>query len=247
MSLDDHTGAWAPRENKAQASERRMFRLVMLATLPLFAALWLVFPNIGPIFRSFNHPSASMAPTIPEKSFSLASRWSYGLSRSTFDWFDLPINGRWPAGKPARGDIVVFRKPNDAKTFYIKRVIGLPGERVKLDKGRLVINGTTVEREVTKKKAHDPFDKKKEVDTYVEKLPDSEPYTIIETAGDRGGLDDTAEVKVPDGHYFMLGDNRDNSNDSRVAAETEGLGFVPFDHFLGRVIFTMPNVEEELE
>ena len=99
---------------------------------------------VGPVFRIFSNPSGSMLPTLPVGRFLVVSRASYGYSRYSFDSFELPISGRWPALSPQRGDIIVFRLPRDHNTQYVKRVVGLPGDRIQMIKGRLSINGTLV-------------------------------------------------------------------------------------------------------
>lgn len=235
---------WPERSQGEPSSERRLIRRILLLTTPLFVAMILAFPNIGPLFRTFNSPSTSMAPTFPIGSFHMVSRVSYGYSRTSFDWFDLPITGRWPLWLPKRGDIAVFRTPKDLSTFYIKRIIGLPGDRVQMIKGRLTINGSTMKREPAKANVRHPLDRAAEALTFVETLPEGVFYSIIETEGDAGGYDDTQEFLVPEGHYFLLGDNRDNSNDSRSEAT---VGYVPLDLLLGRVIFTIPGATGEAD
>ncbi len=232
----------AATQDRVQVAERRLFRRIMMITLPLFLAVAVFIPNIGPLFRTFNSPSTSMAPTFPKGSLHVVSRLSYGYSKHSFDWFDLPITGRWLEHKPARGDIVVFRTPKDLQTFYIKRLIGLPGDRVQIAKGRLMINGAEVAREPAKKNLLHPLDRKLEVPTYVETLPEGVSYQIIETDGDTGGFDNTGEFHVPAAHYFFLGDNRDNSNDSRVPIT---IGYVPSELLLGRVEFTFTGDETD--
>ena len=121
-------------------SERRWLFLAMAIGLPLFLMLVLCLPGLGPVFRVFSIPSTTMMPTLPLGSYVVVSRASYGYSRYSFDSFQLPIAGRWPALMPRRGDLVVFLLPRDRKTHFVKRVVGLPGDRIQMVKGRLSIN-----------------------------------------------------------------------------------------------------------
>jgi signal peptidase I len=224
----------------ALVSRRRERRILILATslgFFLFLFVCLALPNAGPVLRIFTNPSGSMAPNIRVGSYSVVSRASYGYSRHSFELFALPIDGRWPALMPQRGDIVVFLLPRDRKTYYLKRVVGLPGDRIQMIKGRLSINGQLVPIEPGPKILN-PSREKTEAPTYVERLPDGATYRIIKTDGESGYFDNTLEYVVPAGHLFMLGDNRDNSVDSRSQSRTNGVGFVPVELVIGRVIAT---------
>jgi signal peptidase I len=217
-------------------NERRALILMLSLSVPLFVVV-LLFQPWGIFLRAYNIPSAGNAPTLPVGSHVLVSRLSYGYSRYSFDWFELPITGRWPAREPKRGDMIVFRLPRDHAITYVKRVVGLPGERIQMINGRLSINGQIVVRE-TAPKLRDPSDFTRLVDAYVERLPEGASYLIIEAEGDRSHYDNTPEFVVPEGHVFVLGDNRDNSIDSREQSPRLGVGFVPIDLVIGRVIVT---------
>jgi signal peptidase I len=218
--------------NTSDATSARVLKRVLAITMPLALMVCALLPNAGPVFRVFSIPAASMAPGLPVGSHVLVSRASYGYARHSFDWIDLPIAGRWPDALPKRGDVVVFRLPKDRVTIHIKRVIGLPGDRVQMKNGRLVLNGTTAGRDKAAD-VGDPGGGRGTVAAYTEHLAAGSVYTIIESALDTGPLDTTGVYTVPAEHLFLMGDNRDNSNDSRGE---NGIGFVPIELLIGRVV-----------
>ncbi|MBB3810713.1 signal peptidase I [Pseudochelatococcus contaminans] len=185
------------------------------------------------LFQPFNIPSGSLIPTLLIGDYLFVSKYAYGYSRFSFPFGLIPFEGRILGAEPKRGDVAVFKLPKDESTDYIKRVIGLPGETVQMIDGRLYINGKIVDRELagTYRDDEDSPGTGPEVAKYTEMLPGGTSHTIIERYGDRGPWDNTPLYKVPEGHYFMMGDNRDNSADSR---DLSAVGFVPLDNFVGR-------------
>jgi signal peptidase I len=139
--------------------------------------------------------------------------------------------------EPKRGDVIVFRSPADRRTVFVKRLIGLPGDSVQVKEGRVFLNGAVLQREdMPRHVLKVAYDGPKEVVTWREILPEGGSHAIIETEGDKGFLDDTPVFRVPRQSYFVLGDNRDNSNDSRVAPANRGLGFISDDLLVGKVV-----------
>jgi signal peptidase I len=197
------------------------------------------------LFQPFNIPSGSMIPTLEIGDYLFVSKYSYGYSRYSFP-FGLPaFQGRILGSAPKRGDVVVFKLPRDNETDYIKRVIGLPGDKIEMKKGRLYINDQMVEREpIEKAQTEDLYGHFGPVPTYKETLPGGVTHTIIEIQGDDGFNDNAGPFIVPQGHYFMMGDNRDNSTDSRVPQDQGGVGYVPLVNVEGRAEMIFFSVGE---
>ncbi|WP_448188856.1 signal peptidase I [Azospirillum sp. sgz301742] len=177
------------------------------------------------VAEPFHVPSESMLPTLAVGDFMFASKFAYGYSRHS-----LPLNVNLFSGRalerPAqRGDIVVFKLPRDPETAYVKRVVGLPGDRIRMVRGVLTINGEPVRLE--------RVENHQGVPQFIETLPGGVRHRVLH-APVLGPLDDTAELVVPAGHYFMMGDNRSNSLDSRVPQDMGGVGFVPAENLIGR-------------
>lgn len=186
------------------------------------------------LYEPFKIPSGSMYPSLYVGDFLFVSKYTYGYSKHSFP-FSMPLfDGRIWSDEPQRGDVVVFKFPQDNKTDYIKRVIGLPGDKIKLENGRLYINGVLVEREpIDDFVLRDKYGNVERFRQYIETLPNGVKHNIIEVS-DSEIYDDVPELTVPEGNYFMMGDNRDRSDDSRV-----NVGFVPFENLVGkaRVLF----------
>jgi signal peptidase I len=185
-------------------------------------------------YEPFNIPSGSMVPTLLIGDYLFVSKFSYGYSRYSLP-FGLPLfPGRIFFHSPERGDVVVFKLPTDNSTDYIKRLIGLPGDRIQMKAGNLYINDQLVPR----KRIQDYLYQEGNgavipLTQYIETLPNGREHRIIKM-GDNGPLDNTQVYNVPPGDYFMMGDNRDNSQDSRVLS---AVGYVPAENLIGRAEF----------
>jgi signal peptidase I len=187
------------------------------------------------IAQPFYVPSGSMEPTLAIGDYLVATKYSYGYSRYSLPFdFGPASRQRLFAHMPARGDVVVFRVPGNPKVNYVKRVIGLPGDRVQMRGGHLILNGRAVPLAPDGEGVVE-FGNGRGLTTarFRETLPGGRVHTIYKMRWD-GPLDDTVEYRVPSGHYFMMGDNRDDSLDSRVPVDEGGVGFVPDENLVGR-------------
>jgi len=180
------------------------------------------------LFQPFNIPSGSMEDTLLIGDYLFVSKSAYGYSRYSFPFGIIPFNGRFFASSPTRGDIVVFKFPQDNSTDYIKRLIGLPGDRVQMKEGVLYINEKAVPKVKVDDYVEDVGGQPHHVPRYRETLSNGVSYEVLDREPE-GNLDNTQVFTVPEGRYFMMGDNRDNSADSRV-----DVGYVPFENFVGK-------------
>ena len=183
------------------------------------------------LFQPFNIPSGSMLSTLLVGDYLFVSKYAYGYSRHSFPFSFPPFEGRFLASEPERGDIVVFKLPSDNRTDYIKRLMGLPGDHIQVKHGIVYLNGRALEREkIDDYVDRDAFGNVIRMPRYRETLPSGVSYTVLDTQRD-GVSDNTGVYVVPAGHYFMMGDNRDNSTDSRVPS---AVGYVPYENLVGR-------------
>ena len=180
-------------------------------------------------YEPFNIPSGSMIPTLLVGDYLFVSKMSYGYSRHSLP-FSLPlIPDRVFFTEPERGDVVVFKLPTDNSTDYIKRIVGLPGDKIQVKDGILHINGKAVQRERAGEFVlHDGWTGRfHRVPRYIETLPNGKKHYIIEETDE----DSTDVYTVPEGHYFGMGDNRDRSKDSRYL---DAVGYIPRANLVGR-------------
>ena len=198
------------------------------------------------LYEPFNIPSGSMLPTLKVGDYLFVSKTAYGYSQHSFPFGMASFDGRVMDGvesnKPKRGDVAVFKLPTNTSVDYIKRIVGLPGERVQVIAGRLYIDGERVEREVVG--LHQEVGsnyRNHTVTEYLETLPGGIVHRIYEVS-DNENLDNTKEYIVPEGHYFMMGDNRDNSQDSRVQSL---VGYVPYENFVGRADILFFSIDDK--
>ena len=240
----------APTEPAAKPEKKEESFTVFLIKLVLIVVIFRSF-----IFSPFNIPSESMLPRLQNGDYLLASKWSYGVSRYSLP-FDLPlIPGRLFASQPERGDVVIFKAPPLNDTDYIKRVIGLPGDQVQMIGGVLHLNGKPVKKEriedftipvSANTRCFLPNFAARNADgrevcqypQYRETLPNGVSYTVLDMGQTQ--QDDTPPFVVPEGQMFLMGDNRDNSLDSRFpAVANEGIGIVPQANLVGKASVMM--------
>jgi len=197
------------------------------------------------LFQPFSIPSGSMRPTLLEGDYLFVTKWAYGYSRYSLPFSPPLFSGRIWGGEPERGDVVVFKYPPDPSLDYIKRVIGLPGDHIQMREGQLYINGIAVPREkIGQIDNVDITELARPVDIYRETLPNGVSYETLDLSPNSVG-DNTREFVVPEGHYFMMGDNRDNSTDSRFS-----VGYVPAENLVGRaniIFFSIAGGASPLE
>lgn len=208
--------------------------------LAIFAAITIrVF-----IFEPYTIPSGSMIPTMLIGDYLYVYKSGYGISRYSFPFYHPPfLKGRYFEKRPERGDVVVFKVPHDTDTNYIKRLIGLPGDKIQVKEGILYINGISVpQRPLEDYVEKTASGRIKRTLQFVETLPNGKEYTILRESTDgQQAYDNTEEFTVPADHYFMMGDNRNHSGDSRSA-----LGSIPFENFVGPAKMVLLSVDSSI-
>jgi signal peptidase I len=206
-------------------------------TIVYAVAIALVIRTVA--FEPFNIPSGSMIPTLLVGDYLFVSKFAYGYSHFSLPFSPDLFSGRIFGRVPKRGDVAVFKLPRDNSTDYIKRIIGLPGDTIQMKGGQLFINGTEVPRQLvgdyTVEGDGPPMVDKE----YLESLPGGKTHDIIKQE-DVGGMNDTEEYKVPDGFVFAMGDNRDNSQDSRYL---NAVGYIPLENLVGRAEFIFFSID----
>lgn len=205
-------------DNKGELIKSLVFAVLLAVTFRSF------------LYEPFHIPSGSMKSTLLVGDYVFVSKYAYGYSRYSIP-FGIPFfEGRIFETKPERGDVVVFKLPTNPGINYIKRLIGLPGDKIQVLDGRLYLNGKIIPKE----RIEDFIDidedgNRKIIPQFIETLPDGTKYQVLDEKA-KGELDNTDIYEVPEKHYFMMGDNRDNSVDSRVSSH---VGFVPEENLVG--------------
>ena len=194
-------------------------------------------------FEPFNIPSGSMIPTLLVGDYLFVSKYSYGYSRFSLPFAPDLFNGRIFGRLPARGDVAVFKFPRDTSIDYIKRIVGLPGDRIQVRAGQLYINGVICPRQSEGEYTDDDARPPVLAREYRETLPNGVSHDILKRY-DEGFANNTPEFKVPEGHVFAMGDNRDNSADSRFM-DGSGVGFVPIENLVGRAEFLFFSINAD--
>ena len=243
---------WTRRPYSQATSEqgnRGLIRFMLLLALAAWALRSFV---VAPFYI----PSMSMLPTLYVGDYLLVAKWPYGYSRYSFPFAFPPFDGRIFSNLPRRGDVAVFRIPG-GDTDFVKRVIGLPGDTIEVRGGMLVLNGQPLPRQALRPFAlpvsanspcrvvppASPFIARRGDGAYClypayrETLPGGPSYTVLDQV-DVPRADDFAAVKVPSGHVFLMGDNRDDSLDSRFSPAEGGIGPVPMENLVGRALVT---------
>jgi signal peptidase I len=183
-------------------------------------------------YQPFSIPSGSMKSTLLVGDYLFSSKLSYGYSWASFPLGLVPIKGRWFGAEPKQGDVVIFKLPRDNETDYIKRVIGLPGDEIVVRHGTVSVNG----RVLPQQPAGDysaPEGGGRTKPRFEETLPNGVKHYVLHWARE-SELDNAGPFNVPAGHYFVMGDNRDDSVDSRVQSPRYGVGYVPYENLVGR-------------
>ncbi|TQF37670.1 signal peptidase I [Bradyrhizobium sp. UNPF46] len=231
------------RPSRAQAREWKAI-LILILLVPVLWSPLILFRFV--LYQPFSIPSGSMAPTLMVGDYVFAAKYAYGYGRYSIPFAPSFISGRVLAADPAYGDIVVFRTAKDNSVDYVKRVVGLPGDRIQMRQGQLILNDRPVRRVALEAKPAGSTcgsDEEAKVKRWRETLPNGASY-VTNDCDDNGYLDNTSVFTVPPGHFFVLGDNRDNSTDSRMMST---FGFVPMDNLIGKVTRIFWSLDEDGE
>lgn len=216
-------------DKKDDSNQKKKLKFYETWTFIIFVCLILPFSFRSLLYAPFHIPSGSMKSTLLIGDFLFVDKSAYGYSKYSFP-FGIPFfEGRIAEKTPQRGDVIVFRPPPTPYIDFIKRLIGMPGDKIQMKNGKLYINGKKVKRKKIDDFIEDDNGSVKRITRYRETLPNGVSYDTLDD-NKNGSLDNTDVFVVPEGHFFMMGDNRDNSSDSR----TPVVGFVPAENLVGK-------------
>ena len=222
----------ASDSDTAPKAQNTVGELIEIAKTVVYALLIALVIRVL-LFQPFTIPSASMEPNLYQGDYIIVSKFAYGYSRHSMPFSPPLFHGRFLGRTAHRGDIIVFKLPRDGHTDYIKRLIGLPGDRIQVRGGVIWLNGKPVPRELVATTTETTvYGFSHLVQRFKETLPGGRTY-VTNDYGPGGDVDDTGVYVVPPKHYFMMGDNRDNSQDSRYP-EAIGVGYVPEENLVGK-------------
>jgi signal peptidase I len=219
--------------SKAPSATRSATNEMVEVGKTVFYALLIALVLRVLLFQPFTIPSASMEPTLLEGDYIIVSKYSYGFSKHSIPLSPPIFNGRILFHAPARGDVIVFKLPRDNKTDYIKRLIGLPGDHIQIKKGMVFVNNRPIAQMPQGQTTIDLGGFMTKADVIREKMSNGKSYLTYSVDATQPP-ENTDVFVVPEGNYFFMGDNRDNSLDSRFAKENDGVGFVPAENLEGK-------------
>lgn len=226
-----------PKTAKKQESTKEFF----LSIIWIAAAVILIRSLV---FESYKIPSGSMYPTNYIGDFLFVSKFTYGITHYSFPFSPKIFSGRIFGRMPKAGDVVVFRVPSDTSVDYIKRVVAIEGQKVQMRSGVLHINGAPVKLERVEDFTLEEKRQSKQIAQYLETLPNGVQHKILKALPmGLGNADNTVEFTVPEGHFFVMGDNRDNSKDSRWIND---IGFIPLENLIGRAELTFFSLNRDI-
>jgi len=226
-------------------NKKKVFKLIYENTKTLLVALIIAILIRSLLFQPFYIPSSSMEPTLLIGDRIFVSKYSYGYSKHSFPFSLNIFNGRIISKEPQRGDLVVFKTPADNRTDYIKRLIGLPGDTIQFINGNLLINEKLINRKKTKKIGTTRCGNfNLDTNSFIETLPNGVEHLVVYKK--KGSLQNTKKFIVPMNHYFLLGDNRDCSKDSRYL---DSVGYVNNNNLVGKasiIFFSNDTIKSSL-